>query len=61
MLAEVFVTCPDCGYRALLDHGDVHHFVQIGRRCKHRQNPEKCPSLAPALAKAREALDWVEG
>ena len=61
MLAEVFVTCPICKYRALLDHGDQHHFVEIGSRCKDQQGPETCPNLATALARAREALKRVEG
>ena len=60
MLAKVLVKCPQCRYRALLDHGDPQHMVEIGRHCKNGKTASDCPTLAPALARARESLDSVE-
>jgi hypothetical protein len=59
-LAEVFVRCPKCGYRAMLDHGN-QHIIDIDGQCRHKQDPENCPVLRPALLKARKALDDVGG
>jgi len=60
MLAEVFVTCAKCGYRALLDHGK-EHIIDVDGHCKHENGPTNCPVLEPALRRAREALDEVGG
>jgi hypothetical protein len=60
MLARILVKCPQCRYRALLDHGDAHHLLEIGSHCKNGKTASDCPALAPALARARETLDRVE-
>jgi hypothetical protein len=62
MLAKVLVTCPKCGYRAMLDHGNQRTIdVEIEGHCENGTSPLGCPILVPAIARARKAMEEIGG
>jgi hypothetical protein len=58
-MAELFVTCPECGLRGELAHSG-REFADPPGKCKHLLNPAKCPSLRIPLIGARHLLDMFE-
>ena len=54
-MAEVAVTCPECGVQAkvLLREDEVSYSQSI---CRHRQNLLNCPNLRFALSVGRQEL-----
>src|SRR5262245_29561803 len=58
-MAELFVTCPECGLREKLAHGH-QEFDDPRGKCSHRLNPAKCPALRVPLIAARRMLDVME-
>jgi hypothetical protein len=55
-MAEIIVTCPECGLQAkVLPHEDQVVGPSRGI-CRHRKNPLNCPSLRPLVSKARQEL-----
>jgi hypothetical protein len=62
MLAKVLVTCPKCGYRAMLDHGNQRIIdIEIEGHCENGKKTVECPTLAPALVRARQAMEEMGG
>jgi hypothetical protein len=59
VMAELFVTCPECGLREELAHGH-QEFDDPRGKCSHRLNPAKCPALRVPLIAARRMLDFLE-
>ncbi len=48
-MAELFLMCPDCGLRAKLTDNTAK-VLPGGAKCRHRQNPLKCPILMPLIS-----------
>jgi hypothetical protein len=58
-MAELIVTCPECGLRDELAHGDLKVDDPQGQ-CSHRLHPAKCPAFRVPLIAARRMLDFLE-
>jgi hypothetical protein len=58
-MAELIVTCPECGLRDELAHGDLKVDDPQGK-CSHRLHPAKCPAFRVPLIAARRMLDLLE-
>ena len=58
-MAQIFVTCPECGLRVELAHSDSE-FDDPEGECKHHVNPAKCRSIRGPLIAASRMLDLLE-
>jgi hypothetical protein len=58
-MAELCVTCPECGLRGELAHSG-QDFSDPAGSCKHFLNPATCPSLRIPLICARRLLENLE-
>ena len=55
-MAELIVTCPECGLQAKVLPGEDQVVGDSRGKCRHRKNPLNCPSLRPLVSKARKEL-----
>jgi hypothetical protein len=58
-MAELIVTCPECGLRDELAHGDLKVDDPQGK-CSHRLHPAKCPAFRVPLIAAHRILDFLD-
>jgi hypothetical protein len=58
-MAQLIVTCPECGLRGELTDSKRQLDDPSGE-CKHHLIPAKCPALRAPLIGARPLLDWLE-
>jgi hypothetical protein len=58
-MAQVLVTCPECGIRGELTYSD-QEFDAPRDDCKHHLSPATCPSLRGPLIAASRMLDFLE-
>ena len=58
-MAQLLVTCPECGVRGELAHSG-QEFNNPAGKCKHVLPPARCPSLRIPLLGARRVLEHLE-
>ena len=58
-MAQLLVTCPECGLRGELAHSG-QEFNNPAGKCKHVLTPARCPSLRIPLLGARRVLEQLE-
>ena len=58
-MAQLFVTCPECGLRGEVAHSDAELDDPAGK-CKHHLKPATCPALRQPLVAANRILDLME-
>ncbi|MBV9235842.1 MAG: hypothetical protein JOZ94_08425 [Xanthobacteraceae bacterium] len=58
-MAELIVTCPECGLRDELAHGHLKVNDPQGQ-CSYHLHPAKCPRLRVPLIAARRMLEFLD-